>query len=222
MNQYTTSDIALLKGLYKAKYIKIMGNVMNSNEPIEVREKILTDVLQKLIYAQENDLPVDFVLNETLMKYSIKHNTEKPVEKIKTEIVKRNPPFPFFYLALTITITAIVYFITHIQDLYNLQVNIYPEFVLIPFSIIVGFILYYCISVAKLHNNTAAFLFCIALAPIYLGIVCYLYITKPFFFSSTIGTIPIYVVFLILATVWSITLVTFIRRKKREHKRKLK
>lgn len=220
MNQYTTSDIALLKGQYKAKYIKIMGNVMNSNEPIEVREKILTDVLQKLIYAQENDLAVDFVVSDTLMKYSIKSNTEKPAEKIKTKIVKKNPPFPFFYLALTITIATIIYFAAYSQDPYHPHVTIYPEFIAIPASIFVMFILYYGASIARLRNNNMAFMICIGLAPVYLGIICCLYITKPIYFCSTLGEISVYLVFSTIILLWIITLFTSIKRRIKKRRKK--
>jgi len=214
MNQHFALDIALLKGEYKAAYVTIMGNVMNSTATIEMREKILTDVLEKLLNAQERGLPAEIIMDDTLRSFLKQSPKEKPNQQLKADISKKNPPFPFFFLSLAITISTIVYMAIYGQELSTLQLNVYPEFIVVPATILVIFLLYYGITIAKLHGYTAMFNICIALVPIYLGIIAYLYITKPLYFCSILGKISVFMIIFTIAILWAITIIIFIRRKK--------
>lgn len=218
MNQFYASDIALLKGEYKAAYITLMGNIMNSTESMETREEILSSVLSKLLYAQKlgfsakSAIPKDYLHFYTNSVAQAKQNISP--QKAET----KRPPFPIFSLSLCVTISVIAYCLLFSKYFAKGQLIIFPEFIAVPATTVALFLIYYGFKVSKLYNNTKATAICMALAPIYLCIVAYLLLSKPLYFCSMLGMISLQIVIVLLAMLWVGTIVMTIVRRKRNKK----
>ena len=224
MNQFFASDIALLQGKYKAAYVTIMGNVLNSSASMEKREEILTDILNRLFTAQENNLSVESIITNDIKQYFfIPEETE--TEEVKPQAIEPakkepRPPFPIFYMASAVTVSVILYCIMNSKDLYRNQLKIYPEFIAVPLTIIVLFLIYYGIMVAKKREDNKNILIHIVLIPIYLGIVGYLIITKPIYFCTVLGNISFYLLITIMVIIWAGTIAMTMRRRWRKRNKK--
>ncbi|GEM_PF-3131795 len=225
MNQYFASDISLLDGQFKAAYVTIMGNIMNSTASIEERETLLIEVLNKLIYAQSKGLPIESIIDETIMPYCLDFIAQKPAPQIeeekteKTEIAKKNPPLPIFFMTFAITLSTIIYSLLNIKDFSLGQINIVPEFIIIPSSIIVLSLLYYGVLVAKQNGNNVAVVIYLVLAPLYLGIVSYLIVSRPLYFCTVLGSLSLYIVSSLLIILWTISIIVFVYRKSIQKKK---
>lgn len=219
MNQFYASDIALLKGEYKAAYVTLMGHIMNSTESIETREEILSNVLSKLLYAQKlgfsakSAIPKDYLHFYSNSTSQAKQNISPQKEEIK------RPPFPIFSLTLCVTISVVVYCLLFSKYFAKGQLIIFPEFIAVPVTTMALFLIYYGFKVSKLYNNTVATAICMALAPIYLCIVAYILLSKPLYFCSMLGLFSLQIVIILLALLWMGTIAMTIVRRRRKNKK---